>query len=139
VLHLALDPGREALAARIDRRCEAMIEAGLLREVRALRERGYGPELRPMQAIGYRHIQPVVDGADTLVNAVHAMKADTKRFARRQRTWLRAVPEVVWVDPTRSAGILERVDRFLRVAEPEETESRAAEVGPVVADAVSGH
>lgn len=138
VLHLALDPGREALAARIDRRCDAMIEAGLLREVRALRERGYGPGLRSMQAIGYRHIQPVVDGADTLVNAVAAMKADTKRFARRQRTWLRAVPEAVWVDPARSAGILERVDRFLRVAEPEEPESRA-EVGSAVAEAVSGH
>ena len=135
VLHLALDPGREALAARIDRRCESMIEAGLLREVRALRERGYGPELRPMQAIGYRHIQPVVDGADTLVNAVRAMKADTKRFARRQRTWLRAVPEAVWLDPGRAAAILERVDRFLRL---EKSEARA-EPTSAVADAVSGH
>lgn len=118
VLHLALDPGREALAARIDRRCGAMIEAGLLREVRGLRERGFGPDLRPMQAIGYRHIQPVVDGSDTLVNAVEAMKTDTKRFARRQRTWLRAVPEAVWLDPGDSASVFQNVERFLKAADP---------------------
>jgi len=135
VLHLALDPGREALAARIDRRCDAMIEGGLLREVRALRERGYGPDLRPMQAIGYRHIQPVVDGADTLVNAVRAMKTDTRRFARRQRTWLRAVPEAVWLDPARGGEMLERVDRFLRLDEP----ASHAEPASTAADAVSGH
>ena len=52
VLHLAVDPGRETLNARIDVRCDAMIEAGLLNEVRDLRKRGYGPELRPLQAIG---------------------------------------------------------------------------------------
>ena len=89
VLHLAIEPGRDALVERINQRAEAMIEAGLLREVRGLRERGYGSELRPMQSIGYRHIQPVVDGADTLVNALEGIKIDTRRFARRQRTWLR--------------------------------------------------
>jgi tRNA dimethylallyltransferase len=113
VLHLAIDPGREELRRRIARRCEAMVEAGLLREARELRERGYGPELRPMQAIGYRHIQPVVDGSDTLVNAVEAMKVDTRRFARRQRTWLRAVPDVHWHDPRRPEAIFERVEAFL--------------------------
>jgi tRNA dimethylallyltransferase len=113
VLHLALDPGREPLAERIERRCEAMIAAGLLREVRDLRERGYGPELPPMQAIGYRHIQPVVDGIDTLANAVEAMKVDTKRFARRQRTWLRAVPHVHWHDPRQPEAVFEQVGKFL--------------------------
>lgn len=115
-LHLCVDPGREALAERIDRRCERMIESGLLQEVRALRQRGYAPELRPMQAIGYRHVQPVVDGADTLANALEAMKADTRRFARRQRTWIRKVPDAVWVDPADRAGIEKRVAEFLRAA-----------------------
>ncbi|HKK52235.1 MAG TPA: tRNA (adenosine(37)-N6)-dimethylallyltransferase MiaA [Myxococcota bacterium] len=126
VLHLALDPGREALAFRIDRRCDAMIEAGLLREVRALRERGYGPELRPMQAIGYRHIQPVVDGSDTLVNALAAMKVDTRRFARRQRTWLRAVPEAIWLDPSDPDAVVAEVERFL---EPRASTASAARDG----------
>jgi tRNA dimethylallyltransferase len=113
VLHLAIDPGRDELVRRIEGRAEAMIDAGLLREVRGLRERGYGPELRPMQAIGYRHIQPVVDGADTLVNALEGIKVDTRRFARRQRTWLRAIPDVHWHDPKDEAGVLERVEGFL--------------------------
>jgi len=113
VLHLAIDPGRESLNARIEARAEAMIRDGLLREVRGLRERGYSADLRPMQAIGYRHMQPVVDGADTLVNALEAIKVDTRRFARRQRTWLRPIPDVHWHDPADSDAIMDRVADFL--------------------------
>jgi len=101
------------VAERIDRRCQAMIDAGLLQEVRQLREMGYGPELRPMQSIGYRHINPVVDGSDILSNALEAMRSDTRRFARRQRTWLRKVEGVEWMDPSDEGAIVERVERFL--------------------------
>ncbi|MBW2693362.1 MAG: tRNA (adenosine(37)-N6)-dimethylallyltransferase MiaA [Deltaproteobacteria bacterium] len=112
-LHLALDPGREALIERIDRRCGEMIDGGLLREARALRERGYGPELRPMRAIGYRHMTPVVDGADTLANALEVMRRDTRRFARRQRTWLRKVEDVRWQKPDEAQLILDAVESFM--------------------------
>lgn len=111
-LHLALDPGRDIVNERIDARCRAMIDQGLLREVRELRRR-YGPDLRPMQAIGYRHLNPVVDGSDTLANAVVAMQHDTRQFARRQRTWLRAIDDVTWLDPRHEKEVLERVERFL--------------------------
>jgi len=113
VLHLALDREVAELDARIDERCRAMIEAGLLQEVRGLVERGYGPRLRPLQAIGYRHMWPVVEGSDTLANALRAMQRDTRRFARRQRTWLRGVPEAVWMHPRDEAGIAKAVDAFL--------------------------
>jgi tRNA dimethylallyltransferase len=66
-----------------------------------------------MQSIGYRHIQPVVAGLDTLANALVAMQADTRRFARRQRTWLRRVEGVQWVDPARDDDVFRRVERFL--------------------------
>ncbi|MCH2185976.1 tRNA (adenosine(37)-N6)-dimethylallyltransferase MiaA [Myxococcota bacterium] len=113
-LQIALDPGRDVLAARIDQRCQQMIDAGLLQEVRRLREMGFGPELRSMQSIGYRHMQPVVDGSDTLANAVVSMQADTRRLARRQRTWLRAVEAVIWADPSEAeAAVLPRVAEFL--------------------------
>ncbi len=117
VLHLALDPGVEILNGRIDGRCREMIDAGLLQEVRRLREMGYGPELRPMQAIGYRHVNPVVDGRDTLANALVEMQRDTRRFARRQRTWLRKVPEAVWMDPRGEEAVLRRVEEFLAAAQ----------------------
>ena len=116
-LQIALDPGRETLDRRIDAACARMLEAGLLREVRGLCERRYGAELAPMQAIGYRHLLPVVQGADTLRNALLAMQRDTRRFARRQRTWLRGVPEAGWFDPAARDAIFATVEEFLRGAE----------------------
>jgi len=113
VLHLALDlPGPE-LATRIDARCLAMVEGGLLQEMRELQHLGYGPELRPMRAIGYRHMAPVAAGHDTLANALPAMQRDTRRFARRQRTWLRSESAVTWMDPRDPEAIHERVADFL--------------------------
>ncbi len=113
VLYLVLDPGVAALDARIDARAAAMIDAGLLRECRSLREHGYGPELRPLQSIGYRHVMPVVDGSDTLANALAGMRRDTRRFARRQRTWFRAIPDAVWMHPGERATLGKRVAEFL--------------------------
>jgi tRNA dimethylallyltransferase len=118
VLHLALAPERADLYARIDRRCQAMIEGGLLQEVRELVASGYGPELRPMRAIGYRHIVPVMEGRDTLANALEAMRRDTRHFARRQLTWLRRVPDAVWLDPSHAASIAELVESFLAASGP---------------------
>jgi tRNA dimethylallyltransferase len=112
-LFLALDPGRAELASRIDARCEAMIAGGLLQEVRALRDAGYGPALPSMRAIGYRHMQPVIDGLDTLANVCEAMKRDTRQFARRQRTWLRGEAGVIWVHPDERDSIATRVAAFL--------------------------
>jgi tRNA dimethylallyltransferase len=112
-LHLALDPGREIVNERIEQRCEAMIKDGLLQEVRRLREMGYGAGLRPMQSIGYRHINPVVDGSDTLSNALTSMQTDTRRFARRQRTWLRKVEAAQWCDPRDGDAIRRSVEEFL--------------------------
>jgi len=114
-----LDPGRDALDRRIEARAAQMIERGLLQECRALREAGYGPELRALQSIGYRHLMPVVDGADTLANALAAMQVDTRHFARRQRTWFRGVREAIWLDPDDRRAIDARVAAFLDAAEVE--------------------
>jgi len=92
---------------------EELRKAGLLREVRGLIDLGYGPELRPMQAIGYRHMLPVVAGQDTLANALLGMQRDTRRFARRQRTWLRGVPDLTTLDPAEREQIFALVERFV--------------------------
>ena len=111
--YLVIDPGREELGKRIDARCLGMIEGGLLQEVRELREQGYGPELPSMKAIGYRHMQPVIEGSDTLANALLAMQRDTRQFARRQRTWFRGVEGAEWLDPLDERAIIARVGAAL--------------------------
>lgn len=116
ILYLVIDPGVAALDARIGARAAAMIEGGLLQECRWLREQGYGPELRPLQSIGYRHVMQVVDGLDTLEGALEGMRRDTRRFARRQRTWFRAVGEAEWLHPDDHGSVEKRVTAFLEAA-----------------------
>ncbi len=97
VLFVALDPGREAMYARIERRVDAMIRAGLVEEVRGLLSRGYGPELRPMGALGYRHMVSHLVRGVPLDAAAAAMKRDTRRYAKRQMTWLLSEPDIRWL------------------------------------------
>ena len=59
----------------------------------------------------------MVQAADTLANALAAMQRDTRRFARRQRTWLRGVPEARWFDPAARDAIFAAVEAFLHGAE----------------------
>jgi len=86
--------------SRIDERVDAMLSAGLLDEVARLLEAGYRDALTATQAIGYKELVPVLeDGAD-LGDAVARIKQATRRYAKRQLTWFRADPRVLWVDVT---------------------------------------
>ena len=94
---------RATLYERIDSRVDAMMEAGLLAEVRALLAAGYRDALTSSQAIGYKEIVPVLDGASGLDEAVERVKQSTRRYAKRQLTWFRADPRVMWIDVTNLA------------------------------------
>lgn len=89
---------RATLAARLAARCQAMLDAGLLDEIRALQARGYGPELPAMRSIGYREMTAHLRGEMDLPAALGAMQRATRQLAKRQMTWFRAEPEVEWVD-----------------------------------------
>lgn len=97
-LKIGISVEREELRRRIDARVDGMISAGLVDEVRGLRNMGYGPWLKPMQSIGYKEINAYLDGEIDLERAVELIKRDTKRFAKRQMTWLRADREIRWFD-----------------------------------------
>lgn len=86
---LALDPPLAELRGRIEARAHQMFEAGFEDEVRALRAAGYGPTLRPLQALGYQQVGALLDGACSRAEAVAATVAATVAYARRQRTWFR--------------------------------------------------
>jgi tRNA dimethylallyltransferase len=97
---LFLAPDREALRARIDRRFDAMLEAGALEEVRALGERGLDPALPAMRAHGVPWLLRHLKGEIGLEEAAREGKADTRRYAKRQFTWFRhQMPGFAWCRP----------------------------------------
>jgi len=99
-LTIALEPSdRSVLHARIAQRLRAMIDAGLLDEVRRLRARGdLHPGLPSMRCVGYRQLWEHLDGRYDLDTAIERAIAATRQLAKRQLTWLRAMPERVVVD-----------------------------------------
>lgn len=90
-------PDRRVLYERIERRVDAMLTAGFVEEVQGLLASGYGPDLKSMQSLGYRHVCAFLSGDMTLPDAVDLLKRDTRRFARRQLIWFRADPRIVWL------------------------------------------
>lgn len=111
-LHLCLYVDREVLYHRINSRTLSMIDAGFVGEVEGLLAMGYGPELKPMKAIGYRHMVGYLKGDWDLDEAVRLIQRDTRRYAKRQITWFRADPEVLWVNPEDRSEIIEMVRAF---------------------------
>lgn len=94
---IALDFPREELYSRIDARVDAMLEAGLLQEVASLLEAGFRDALTAAQAIGYKELVPVIEGARPLDEAVEEIKRSSRRYAKRQLTWFRADPRIHWL------------------------------------------
>ena len=96
---LALDAPRDWLLPRIARRFDAMLEAGALDEVAAMRER-FDPALPAFKAIGVPELVACLDGQITLEEARERVAIATRRFAKRQRTWFRArMRDWQWVSP----------------------------------------
>ena len=87
-----------ALAARIATRARSMFERdGLLDEVRGLIARGFGPDLRPMTGHGYREAARHLAGEWSLERAIEVTTTRTRQYAKRQRTWFRREPRVLWL------------------------------------------
>lgn len=97
-LVLGLSAERALLYERADRRVDAMMAAGFLEEVRALRARGYSADLPALSSLGYAELGRYLDGATSLAAAVEATRFATHRFIRRQLTWFRREPELCWLD-----------------------------------------
>jgi tRNA dimethylallyltransferase len=100
VLRFGLERERKELYQRIDARVEEMMARGLLGEVRSLLDRGYARTLKPLRAIGYRHMIDHLGGHSTLDEAVDRLKRDTRRYAKRQLTWFRHEEGVTWCPVT---------------------------------------
>mgnify|MGYP000084793122 CR=1 FL=1 len=97
-LVLGLDfPDRAQLYHRIDRRVDAMVAQGLLREVETLLQSGLPRDATALQAIGYKQFLAVADGTATAEQAVEEVKLRSRQYAKRQLTWLRRNPAIHWI------------------------------------------
>ena len=89
---------RDTLYERIDRRVDAMLEGGLVGEVRKLIDMGLPAGCTAMQAIGYKEIAAALRGECTMDEAVESVKRESRRYAKRQLSWLRRDKELKWIE-----------------------------------------
>ncbi|MCL2226027.1 MAG: tRNA (adenosine(37)-N6)-dimethylallyltransferase MiaA [Oscillospiraceae bacterium] len=88
---------RGVLYARIDKRVDAMVSEGLEQEVRSLLGMGVKPSTTAMQAIGYKEMASAILGECSMGEAVEKIKMESRRYAKRQLSWLRRDQSVNWI------------------------------------------
>lgn len=112
-VQFALDYPRDVLYGRINRRVDAMLEAGLLDEVRELLDAGYAEEIDRLRSLGYRELAAHLRGEVSLAEAVEQMKMLSRRYAKRQLTWFRADSRIKWIDMNAFETITSQADAVL--------------------------
>jgi tRNA dimethylallyltransferase len=114
-VQIGVDIDRPTLDERIARRVEEMFAGGFVEEVEALLARGLADGRTASRAIGYREVTGYLAGDRSLAEAIEQTTVATRRFARRQDSWFRKDPRIVWVahdDPDRvdkAVGAVERL------------------------------
>ena len=120
ILPIGLDCTPQALTERIAQRTEKMVAAGLITEVETLIEK-YGWDLPLLNTLGYGEIKQYLVGKISLAAAKELTVLHTRQFAKRQRTWFRADPQIEWFD-AEATDLLEqvwrRVQEFVAQATP---------------------
>ena len=95
---IGLSLPRQVLYERIEKRIDAMIEAGWINEVQQLLQDGVLPEAQAMKAIGYKELVLYLDGQLSLEAASELIKKRTRHFAKRQMTWFKRMPYIRWYE-----------------------------------------
>ncbi len=111
VLQLGIKVDKENLYERINKRCEKMIEAGLVQEAKRLAQK-YSWELPSMSGIGYRQMRDYIEGKMTLEEAIEWLQTDTRHYAKRQMTWFRKDERIHWIENEKQAE--KKIDEFLK-------------------------
>ncbi len=94
---LALGADREVLYERINRRVDQMEAAGLIGEVRRLRQMGLTKEMQSMQGIGYKEVFAYLDGEMSREDCLQWIKKNSRNYAKRQLTWFRREERYHWL------------------------------------------
>ncbi len=101
--YFVLTDERQRLYENIDRRVDMMIADGLVGEVKALMDMGCKRDSTAMQGLGYKEVFSYLQGEITLDEAIYQIKRDTRHFAKRQLTWFRREPDVIWIEKDKFA------------------------------------
>lgn len=104
IKYIGLQMPRELLYQRINQRVDNMMQEGLLEEVKKLLQYQH---LNALQTVGYGELFAHLNGEHTLERAVELIKQNTRRFAKRQLTWLKRYENALWLDSAKEA--LERI------------------------------
>ncbi len=91
---IGLEMDRELLYSRINKRVDEMMAEGLLNEVKGLEVYKH---LNSLQTVGYKELFKYLDDQCSLEAAIEEMKKNTRRFAKRQGTWFRKMPGIIWL------------------------------------------
>jgi tRNA dimethylallyltransferase len=105
-LKIGLELAAEVHRERLDRRVTRFFEDGLVAEVRELLEAGVPTGANALKAIGYREVLSALDLGEDPSGVVEQVRRNTWRYAKRQRTWFRSEPGVIWLDVARGTGRL---------------------------------
>ncbi len=111
-LQIGLTCERNLLHERINLRTRMMLEGGLEQEVNELLARGYGPELKSMQSIGYRHMNQYLQGLWGLDECERLLARDTRRYAKRQYTWFSSSKDLQWFATDKPEAVLAVVKKW---------------------------
>ena len=111
-LAVALEWERQVLYERINQRTRKMLEFGWIAEVESLLSR-YSPDLKPLQAIGYREIVQYLQNKLEWEPLLQEIQKRTRQYAKRQMTWFSREAEIEWYQPDNDASILAKIKVYL--------------------------
>ena len=115
-LWLGLDfEERQTLYDRIDLRVELMLRQGLVEEIRSLLDSGIPAGCTAMQAIGYKEFVDALEGKGTIAEAAAQVQQSSRRYAKRQLTWLRRNPKMHWLTRRNGEGFDEILQKARQV------------------------
>lgn len=115
--YIGLTMDRQLLYSRINSRVDNMFEAGLIDEVKALKEMGYTKNMVSMQGIGYKEIFDYLENKCTIEETKYIIKQSSRRYAKRQLTWFRRDKNIHWIEVDKYASFNEIIENIANYIE----------------------
>ena len=114
-LKIGLSLDRAELKKRIVARTAKMMEDGLVEEVQGLLARGYSPDIKPLQSLGYKQVVDFIRGINDRERTLDLVVRETWKYAKRQMTWFSADKDIHWFTPDQYQAIQKTVESFLDI------------------------